>query len=138
MADIVDTAMQAGSFKTLCAAVEAAGLVETLRGPGPFTVFAPSDSAFEKLPEGTVENLLRDIPKLKQILLYHVVPGEHMAEDVMGMEEMETAQGENIRVDTSQGVMVDNATVVQTDIECDNGVIHVIDEVIMPKVASRV
>ena len=138
MADIVDLAVENGSFNTLVAAVKAAGLVDILKGPGPFTVFAPTDSAFEKLPAGTVEKLLQDIPRLKQILLYHVVSGHHMAEDIMEQEQLETVQGESIMIDISEGVKLNDASVVQTDIEADNGVIHIIDTVIMPKVAAQV
>ena len=137
MADIVDVAIGDGRFKTLCAAVTAAGLVDTLKGAGPFTVFAPTDEAFGKLPQGTVESLLQDIPKLKTILLYHVVSGHHMAEDVVEEESLASAADQSIPVDTSNGVMVGGAMVTQADIECDNGVIHVIDSVMMPKVQAR-
>lgn len=133
MADIVDTAVAAGSFKTLVAAVQAANLVETLKGTGPFTVFAPTDAAFAKLPAGTVESLLNDIPQLTKILTYHVVAGKVMAADVMGLKSAKTVQGQEISIDTSNGVKVDGATVTQADIVCDNGVIHVIDSVILPK-----
>jgi len=136
-ADIVDTAVEAGSFTTLVAAVEAAGLVETLKGEGPFTVFAPTDDAFAALPEGTVESLLEPENKdqLSAILTYHVVPGRVMAADAAGAEvELETVQGETVMVDgTGEGVTVDGANVVTADIEADNGVIHVIDQVIMPE-----
>jgi uncharacterized surface protein with fasciclin (FAS1) repeats len=135
-ADIVDTAVGAGSFKTLVAAVQAAGLVDTLKGPGPFTVFAPTDEAFAKLPAGTVEDLLKpeNKDKLVAILTYHVVPGKVMAADVSGKKTMaKSVQGSEITVDGSNGVMVDSAKVVQADIAADNGVIHVIDQVIMPK-----
>ncbi|MEO1189431.1 MAG: fasciclin domain-containing protein [Pseudomonadota bacterium] len=136
-ADIVDTAAEAGSFETLVAAVEAAGLVETLKGEGPFTVFAPTDEAFAKLPEGTVESLLLEENKdqLVAILTYHVVPGQTMSSDLAGNEvEAETVQGQVIAIDaTGDNVMVNDATVTQADIETDNGVIHVIDTVIMPK-----
>ncbi len=135
MADIVATAIGAGSFNTLVAAVKAAGLVETLQGPGPFTVFAPTDEAFAKLPAGTVESLLEpgSKDKLISILTYHVVPAQVMAADVMGLTEAPTVNGQKIKVDTSNGVKVDAANVVQTDIQCDNGVIHVIDAVILPQ-----
>jgi uncharacterized surface protein with fasciclin (FAS1) repeats len=135
MADIVSTAIAAGSFKTLVAAVTAAGLVETLQGPGPFTVFAPTDEAFAKLPAGTVESLLEpgNKDKLVAILTYHVVPGTVLAADVVTLTEAPTVNGQKIKVDTTDGVKVDAANVVQTDIECDNGVIHVIDAVILPK-----
>jgi uncharacterized surface protein with fasciclin (FAS1) repeats len=135
-ADIVDTAVSAGSFKTLVAAVQAAGLVDTLKGPGPFTVFAPTDEAFAKLPAGTVDDLLKpeNKDKLVAILTYHVVPGKVMAADVAGKKTMaKSVQGSEITVDGSNGVMVDSAKVVQADIAADNGVIHVIDAVIMPK-----
>jgi uncharacterized surface protein with fasciclin (FAS1) repeats len=135
-ADIVDTAIAAGNFKTLVAAVQAAGLVETLKGAGPFTVFAPTDEAFAKLPAGTVEGLLKpeNKDKLIAILTYHVVAGKVMAADVAGKKTMaKSVQGSEITVDGTKGVMVDTANVVKADIVADNGVIHVIDAVIMPK-----
>jgi uncharacterized surface protein with fasciclin (FAS1) repeats len=133
-ADIVDTAVSAGNFTTLVAAVKAAGLVDTLKGTGPFTVFAPTDEAFAKLPPGTVEGLLKDPAKLKKILLYHVVSGKVMAESVVKMKSAKTVEGGSAQIRTMGGkVMIDNANVVKTDIACDNGVIHVIDSVIMPK-----
>ena len=134
-ADIVDTAIGAGSFKTLVAAVQAAGLVDTLKGTGPFTVFAPTDEAFAKLPAGTVEDLLKpeNKDKLVAILTYHVVPGKVMAADVTGKETMaKSVQGGEIKVNGTNGVMVNDAKVVQADIVADNGVIHVIDAVILP------
>ncbi|AJD50666.1 Uncaracterized surface protein containing fasciclin (FAS1) repeats [Thalassospira xiamenensis M-5 = DSM 17429] len=134
-ADIVDTAVSAGSFKTLVAAVQGAGLVETLKGEGPFTVFAPTDDAFAKLPAGTVDDLLKpeNKEKLVAILTYHVVPGKVMSTDIAGKEmEVASVQGDTIDVNATSGVMVDDATVTQADIEADNGVIHVIDTVIMP------
>jgi len=131
---IVETAVAAGSFETLVAAVKAAGLVEALSGEGPFTVFAPTDEAFAKLPEGTVEGLLKDKEKLTAILTYHVVPGKVLASEVVKVDKAETLQGQSVAVTVNDGtVMIDNATVVKTDIECTNGVIHVIDEVILPK-----
>ncbi len=130
--DIVDTAVSAGSFTTLVKAVEAAGLVETLKGDGPFTVFAPTDEAFAKLPAGTIEALLEDKEKLVAVLTYHVVPGKLMAADVVNKTSVTTVQGSDISIDTSSGVKVDNANVVKTDIETSNGVIHVIDTVILP------
>jgi uncharacterized surface protein with fasciclin (FAS1) repeats len=135
MADIVATAVGAGSFNTLVAAVKAAGLVETLQSPGPFTVFAPTDEAFAKLPAGTVESLLEpgNKDKLVAILTYHVVPAKVLAADVVTLTEAPTVNGQTIAIDTTNGVKVDGANVVQTDIECDNGVIHVIDAVILPK-----
>ncbi|EDL55793.1 beta-Ig-H3/fasciclin [Vibrio mediterranei AK1] len=134
--DIVDVASENGSFTTLVAAVQAAGLVDTLKGSGPFTVFAPTDEAFAKLPAGTVESLLKpeNKDKLVAILTYHVVPGKVMAADVMGLDKATTVQGQDIMITKKDGkVMVDNATVVATDVKAKNGVIHVIDTVIMPK-----
>jgi uncharacterized surface protein with fasciclin (FAS1) repeats len=131
--DIVDTAVKAGSFNTLATALKAAGLVEVLKGDGPFTVFAPTDEAFAKLPKGTVEALLKDKKKLASILTYHVVSGNVKAADVAGMEWAKTVQGQNLMIDAKQGVMINNAKVVKPDIECTNGVIHVIDTVLMPK-----
>ena len=132
MADIVDTAVATGSFTTLVAAVQAAGLVDTLKGAGPLTVFAPTDDAFKKLPTGTVEGLLKDIPKLTQILTYHVVPGAVMSSDITGPMSPATVQGGTLKIDPSHGVKVNDATVVTPDIKCDNGVIHVIDTVLLP------
>ncbi len=132
--DIVDTAVAAGNFKTLATALEAAGLIETLKGQGPFTVFAPTDEAFAKLPAGTVESLLKDKEKLTQILLYHVVPGAVMAKDVVKLKSAKTVQGSSVKINAKGGkVMVDNANVIKTDIAATNGVIHVIDTVIIPK-----
>jgi uncharacterized surface protein with fasciclin (FAS1) repeats len=131
-ADIVDTAVGAGQFNTLVAAVKAAGLVETLKGPGPFTVFAPNDAAFAKLPAGTVEALLKDKAKLASILTYHVVAGKVMAKDVKA-GDVKTVQGSMISIKTAGGVTVNNAKVIATDVAADNGVIHVIDTVILPK-----
>ncbi len=133
MADIVDTAVKAGSFSTLVAAVQAAGLVDTLKGAGPFTVFAPTDEAFAKLPEGTVEGLLKDIPQLKKILTYHVVSGKVMAADVVKLTSAKTVEGSDLKIDASNGgVKVNNATVATPDVAADNGVIHVIDTVLLP------
>ena len=136
-ADIVDTAVSAGNFKTLVAAVQAAGLAETLKGPGPFTVFAPTDDAFAALPAGTVDTLLKpeNKDKLTSILTYHVVPGKVMAADVMGKELMpKTVEGQELMINaTGDKVMVNDATVVQADVAADNGVIHAIDKVLMPK-----
>lgn len=133
-ADIVDTAVSAGSFNTLVKAVQAAGLVETLKGPGPFTVFAPTDEAFAKLPAGTLESLIANPEQLKKVLTYHVVAGKVMASDVVKLKEAKTVQGSSAKIKVSGGeVMIDNAKVVKTDIVCDNGVIHVIDTVILPK-----
>lgn len=131
--DIVDTAVEAGSFTTLVAAVEAAGLVETLKGEGPFTVFAPTDEAFAALPEGTVEGLLEDTDALTAVLTYHVVPGKVMSTDLSDGMMAETVQGQEVTIGTEGGVTVDGANVVQADIEASNGVIHVIDAVILPQ-----
>ena len=134
--DIVDTAVGAGSFNTLAAALKAAGLVDTLKGTGPFTVFAPTDEAFAKLPAGTVENLLKpeNREKLRAILTYHVVAGKVMAADVVKLTSAKTVQGSAVKIATAGGkVKVDNANVVKTDIGASNGVIHVIDTVIMPR-----
>lgn len=130
--DIVETAVGAGSFKTLATALGAAGLVDTLKGKGPFTVFAPTDEAFAKIPKADLEALLKDKAKLKAVLTYHVVAGKVMAADVKA-GKVKTVQGSELTVSTSSGVMVDNAKVIKTDIVADNGVIHVIDTVIMPK-----
>ncbi|MEM6305150.1 MAG: fasciclin domain-containing protein [Pseudomonadota bacterium] len=132
--DIVDTAAGAGSFSTLLAAAEAAGLVETLKSEGPFTVFAPTDDAFAALPEGTVDSLLlpENKDQLTAILTYHVVAGKVMSTDLQDDMEAETVQGTTVMIDLDNGVMVDDATVVTADIEATNGVIHVIDKVIMP------
>lgn len=131
--DIVDTAVAAGQFKTLVAAVQAAGLVDTLKGDGPFTVFAPTDEAFAKLPAGTVEALLKDKEKLTAILTYHVVPGKLMASDVVANSSLTTVQGQDLKVSTDDGVKIDSASVVKTDITTSNGVIHVIDSVVIPQ-----
>ncbi len=134
--DIVDTAISAGQFNTLVAAVQAAGLVETLKGEGPFTVFAPTDEAFAALPEGTVDNLLKpeNQDQLVAVLTYHVVPGKVMSTDIAGQSlEVESVQGSALSVDATSGVTVDGATVVAADIETDNGVIHVIDKVVLPE-----
>ena len=135
MKDIVDTAVGAGAFKTLVAAVTAAGLVETLKSAGPFTVFAPSDDAFAKLPAGTVESLVKpeNKAKLAAILTYHVVSGKVMSKDIAGKTmKAKSVEGHEISIDATKGVKVDAANVVTADIECTNGVIHVIDAVIMP------
>lgn len=134
MKDIIDTAVDAG-FKTLATAVTAAGLVDTLKGTGPFTVFAPTCDAFSKLPAGTLESLLADIPKLTSILTYHVVSGKVMAADVMGLngKSAKTVNGAEIKISTDGGVSLNGTTkVTKTDIECTNGVIHIIDSVILP------
>lgn len=132
--DIVDTAVSAGSFETLVAAVQAAELVDTLKGEGPFTVFAPTDAAFAALPEGTVEDLLKPENKgqLVAVLTYHVVPGKVMSGDLSDGMTAATVQGGDVTIDLDSGVMVNDANVVQADIETSNGVIHVIDKVILP------
>ncbi|MFN5446287.1 MAG: fasciclin domain-containing protein [bacterium] len=130
--DIVDTAVAAGSFKTLATALGAANLIDTLKGKGPFTVFAPTDEAFAKIPKADLDALLKDKKKLAAVLTYHVVPGKVMASDVKaGM--VKTVQGSELTITITNGVMVDKAKVIKTDIVADNGVIHVIDTVIMPK-----
>ncbi len=132
--DIVDTAVQAGSFETLATALQAAGLVETLKGEGPFTVFAPTDEAFAKLPEGTIESLLENPEQLAAVLTYHVVPGKVTAEQVVGLSEATTVQGSPISIEVVDGSVKLNSssTVVTTDVQASNGVIHVIDTVILP------
>jgi transforming growth factor-beta-induced protein len=134
--DIVDTAVGAETFSTLVAAAKAADLVETLKGDGPFTVFAPTDKAFAKLPKGTIESLLKpeNKAKLQNILKYHVVSGRVMASDVVKLDSAKTVLGQNVKIEVNSGaVKVNNANVVKTDIECSNGVIHVIDSVLLPK-----
>ena len=135
MQNIIDTAVAAGSFKTLAAALTAAGLVDTLNSAGPFTVFAPTDDAFAKLPEGTVDKLLKDVPKLTAILTYHVLSGKVMAADVMKMDgkTAKTVNGADLKI-TTQGCVNLNGSVhlTKTDIDCSNGVIHVVDAVLMP------
>ena len=134
--DIVDTAVEAGQFETLVAAVQAADLVDTLKSEGPFTVFAPTDEAFAALPDGTVEDLLKPENKetLQAVLTYHVVPGKIMAADAMAADSATTVQGQDITITTMDGsVMIDDATVISADIGASNGVIHVIDSVLMPE-----
>ena len=132
--DIVDTAVAAGSFTTLAAALDAAGLVETLKGDGPFTVFAPTDEAFARLPAGTVESLLEDIPALTEILTYHVVAGKVDSSQVVKLDEAKTVNGQSLSISVEGGtVMVDNAKVVTADIMASNGIIHVIDTVVLPQ-----
>ena len=130
--DIVDTAVGAGTLKTLAAALTAAGLVDTLKGPGPFTVFAPTDAAFAKIPKAQLDALLADKAKLTAVLTYHVVPGKVMAKDVKA-GKVKTVQGSELTIATAGGVTVDGAKVSATDIVADNGVIHVIDSVVLPK-----
>lgn len=131
---IVATATQAGNFQTLLAALDAAGLTATLEGAGPFTVFAPTDAAFAKLPEGTVEALLQDKEKLKSILTYHVVPGKLKAEQVLGGAKLTTVQGQALTASVKDGnPLINNAGIVKADLECSNGVIHVVDTVLLPR-----
>ncbi|AFY67107.1 fasciclin domain-containing protein [Geitlerinema sp. PCC 7407] len=131
MADIVDIAVSAEGFKTLVTAVQVANLVETLKGPGPFTVFAPTDDAFAKLPPGTVQTLVQNTPQLARILTFHVVAGKWMKADLEKVDSVISIEGSPIRIDTSDGFEVKNATVIAADIEADNGVIHVLDRVIL-------
>ncbi len=131
MADIVDIAVSAEGFKTLVTAVQVANLVETLKGPGPFTVFAPTDEAFAKLPPGTVQTLVQNTPQLARILTFHVVAGKWMKADLEKVDSVISIEGSPIRIDTSDGFEVKNATVIAADIEADNGVIHVLDRVIL-------
>jgi uncharacterized surface protein with fasciclin (FAS1) repeats len=132
MADIVETAVQAGSFNTLVKAVEAAGLVDLLKSPGPYTVFAPVDEAFDRMPEGTLDSLLQDIPKLKKIVTYHVLFGDVRSDNLLEIEEAPTVEGSVVVIDTSNGYKVNQAVVLTPDILADNGVIHVIDSILMP------
>jgi len=133
MKNIIETAVSAGTFKTLVTAVTAAGLVDTLSGTGPFTVFAPNDDAFAKLPKETLDEVLADKEQLTKILTYHVVAGKKMAADISNITKAETLQGSDVTIDAMGGVKVNDAEVVIADIECSNGVIHVIDTVLMPK-----
>ena len=130
MSNIIETASANEAFKTLVTAVKAAGLVETLSEPGPFTVFAPNDEAFAKLPQDTIEGLLKDVPKLKQLLTYHVVADKMMAAEVSKHASAKTLEGRNVGIATNNGIKINDAKVIKTDIACDNGVIHVIDTVL--------
>ena len=132
MQTIIETAVAAGSFKTLVAAVEKAELVETLSGPGPFTLFAPTDEAFAKIPKATLEALLADKAKLTAVLTYHVIAGKVMAKDAAALTQAKSVQGGILTINTSAGVKINDAVVTKSDIECTNGVIHVIDTVLMP------
>ncbi len=132
MKNIIETALSGSDFSTLVTAVKAAGLVDTLSGKGPFTVFAPNNAAFAKIPEASLKALLADKTKLTSVLTYHVVPGKVMAKDIGTMTEAVTVQGSKVKINTENGVMINNAKVVKADIECSNGVIHVIDSVLMP------
>lgn len=139
MKKIIETAIADGSFKTLISAVNTAGLTETFSGPGPFTFFAPNDEAFAKLPKGTLEGLLKDIPKLKQLLNYHVVTGKVLAANVMNLSSAKTLQGQDVAITSNNGVKVNDAKVIKTDIACENGTIHVIDTVLtLPAAKSAI
>ena len=133
MKNLVETAIEAGNFKTLIKAVQEADLVDTLSSEGPFTVFAPTDDAFAKLPEGTIESLLKDKEKLTNILTYHVVPDKVMSDDVIKIKNAKTVNGKELTIDSDNVVKIDDATVIKTDIECSNGVIHIIDSVLLPE-----
>ena len=132
MKNIIETAVGNPDFSTLVTAIKAAGLVETLSGTGPFTVFAPNNAAFAKIPEATLKAVLADKAKLTSILTYHVVAGKVMAKDVVKVTEAKTVQGTSVKIDAANGVMINDAKVIKADIECSNGVIHVIDTVLMP------
>ena len=132
MKNLVETAIIAGNFKTLIKAVQEAGLTDILRKEGPYTIFAPTDEAFSKLPAGTIEKLLQDKEKLTNILTYHVVPNKVMAKDVSSLQKADTINGKQIKIDTANGVKIDKARIIKTDIECTNGVIHIIDKVLLP------
>ncbi|MDD4255040.1 MAG: fasciclin domain-containing protein [Methanofollis sp.] len=131
--NIVETAVASGEFNTLVEAVKAAGLVETLSSPGPFTVFAPNDAAFSKVSKETLDSLMKDKAKLADVLKYHVISGKHMASDVAKMKSLKTLQGSDLSVDTSKGVKINDVNVIKADIVCSNGVCHVIDSVLIPK-----
>jgi uncharacterized surface protein with fasciclin (FAS1) repeats len=137
MADIVETAANAGMFNTLAKALEVAGLVDTLKGSGPYTVFAPVDEAFDRMPEGTLDTLMGETDRLKKVLTYHVVFGDVRSNDLTELEEAQTVEGSVLAIDTANGVRVNQALVVQPDILADNGVIHVIDSVLMPAMMAR-
>jgi uncharacterized surface protein with fasciclin (FAS1) repeats len=134
MADIIETAINAGDFNTLVKAVEAAGLADTLKSPGPFTVFAPTDETFNRMPEGALDELLQDIPKLKKILAYHVLFGDVRTDNLIELQEAPTVEGSIVVIDTSSGYKVNQALIVTPDILADNGVIHVIDSILMPAI----
>jgi uncharacterized surface protein with fasciclin (FAS1) repeats len=134
MADIVETAINAGSFNTLVKLLEATDLVDTLKSPGPFTVFAPVDEAFARMPEGALDKLLQDVSKLRKIVAYHVVPGDVRSDDLLQIDEAPTLEGSILVVDTSNGYKVNQAIVMKPDILTDNGVIHVIDSIVMPAI----
>jgi uncharacterized surface protein with fasciclin (FAS1) repeats len=138
MKKIIETAIANGSLKTLVTAVKAADLAETLSRPGPFTVFAPNDEAFAKLPKGALEELLKDIPKLRRLLAYHVVAGKALSADVMKLSSAKTVHGRNVTITSDEGIKVNNARVIKVDIACDNGVIHVIDTVLTLSTAKSI
>jgi uncharacterized surface protein with fasciclin (FAS1) repeats len=138
MSNIVETATATNSFNTLMTAIKAAGLMETLSGPGPFTFFAPNDEAFAKLPKAAVEDLLKNTPKLKRVLKYHIVAGKMMGADVAKIATAQTLEGQNLGIASNKGVKVNDAKVIKTDITCDNGVIHVIDTVLTLPTAKSV
>ncbi|QYZ80235.1 fasciclin domain-containing protein [Methanofollis formosanus] len=131
--NIVETAIEAGQFNTLVAAVKAAGLVETLSSPGPFTVFAPNDAAFAKIPKETIDHLMENPSQLAEVLKYHVISGTHMADDIVKMRSVRSLQGSDLEIDTTRGVRINGVSVIQPDIVCSNGVCHVIDSVLIPK-----
>ncbi len=131
--DVVDTAVAAGNFRTFATALQAAGLIDALKGRGPFTLFAPTDEAFAKIPKAELEALLKDKQRLTAVLTYHVVSGKVMAAEAAGLKSAKTLQGTSLTIDASNGFKVDGANVVKTDIACTNGVIHVIDTVVLPK-----
>lgn len=133
MANILDTAAKSGSFNTLIEAVKVTGLTDTLQGSGPFTIFAPTDEAFDKLPTGTIDKLLSDIPQLTKILTYHIVAGKVMSEDVIKLDKTTTFEGSDLKIHNNGSLMVGDAAIVQSDLEADNGVIHVIDTVLIPQ-----
>ncbi|ACC84361.1 fasciclin domain-containing protein [Nostoc punctiforme] len=137
MADLVETAINAGNFNTLVKAAQAANLIETLKSPGSLTLFAPTDEAFAKLPEGTLDSLLQDIPKLQKIVAYHVASGDVRSDDLVQINEAQTLEGSIVAIESADGkIKVNNANVIKTDILTDNGVIHIIDEVLMPAMVA--
>ncbi|ODH01397.1 fasciclin domain-containing protein [Nostoc edaphicum CCNP1411] len=137
MADLVETAVNAGNFNTLVKAAKAANLIEILKSPGSFTLFAPTDEAFAKLPKGTLDSLLQDIPKLKKIVAYHIVSGDVRSDDLVQINEAETLEGSIVAIESADGKFkVNNANVLKTDILTDNGVIHIIDAVLMPAMVA--
>jgi len=133
MKNLVQTAIDTGKFKTLVKAIQEAGLVDTLSSDGPYTIFAPTDQAFAKLPKGTIENLLNDKEKLTNILTYHIILNKIMAKQVMKIKNAPSVNGKNLSINIKNGVKIDRANVIKTDIECTNGIIHIIDEVLIPK-----